>query len=242
MEARKGRRMSQTLLLAKLKASLEASAGDVVFGMEDGTVSIFGLVFGVAATTNDQSAVLIAGASGAVAAAVSMMAGTYLDAETSQDQARMLDARTAADMKSDLGAVVGRITQRLQLAGLAHEQTAIASDFLSSQPAILRAFVMALADPAAGSKGSALVRSLWMLIADFLAAAIPILPFAFLPVPQGRVVSAVVTTLLLVALGVRRARIGGRNILRTVIETVLIGVAAALAGVGIGVEISRLFS
>jgi VIT1/CCC1 family predicted Fe2+/Mn2+ transporter len=234
--------MSQTSALARLKASLQTSAGDVVFGMEDGTVSIFGLVFGVAATTNDQSAVLIAGASGAVAAAVSMMAGTYLDAETNEDQAKVLDARLAADLKSDLGAVVGRITQRLGAAGLTREQTAIASDFLSSQPAVLKAFAVALADPASGSTDSALVRSLWMLIADFLAAAIPILPFAFLPVAQGRVVSAAVTTLLLVSLGVGRARIGDRNTLRTVIETVSIGIAAALAGVGIGLGISHLFS
>jgi VIT1/CCC1 family predicted Fe2+/Mn2+ transporter len=220
--------MAQAPLLARLMASLEASAGDVVFGMEDGTVSIFGLVFGVAATTNDQSAVLIAGASGAVAAAVSMMAGTYLDAETSED------------LKNDLGAVVGRVTQRLQAAGLGREQAATASNFLSSQPAILQSFAMALAHPAGGSKDNALVRSLWMLVADFLAAAIPILPFAFLTVPQGRIVSAGITTLLLIALGIGRARIGGRNMLRTVIETVAIGVAAALAGVGIGVGISRL--
>jgi vacuolar iron transporter family protein len=232
--------MNQTALLARLKASLQSSAGDVVFGMEDGTVSIFGLVFGVAATTNDQSAVLIAGASGAVAAAVSMMAGTYLDAETNEDQAKVLDARIAADLKSDSSAVVDRITQRLQGAGLAQEQAAIVSNFLSSQPTILKSFAAALAHPAGGSKDSALVRSLWMLVADFLAAAIPILPFAFHPVPQGRIVSAGITTLLLIALGIGRARIGGRSTLRTVIETVAIGVAAALAGVGIGVGISRL--
>jgi len=232
--------MSRIPILAKLKASLEASAGDVVFGMEDGTVSIFGLVFGVAATTNDQSAVLIAGASGAVAAAVSMMAGTYLDAETSEDQAKVLNSRIAADLKSDSGAVVGRVTQRLETTGLTQEQAVIASSFFSSQPAILKALAVALADPASGSTDSALVRSLWMLIADFLAAAIPILPFAFLPVREGRVVSAGITTLLLVALGIGRARIGGRNTLRTVIETVSIGIAAALAGVGIGVGISRL--
>ena len=232
--------MGQIPIVARLKASLQASAGDVVFGMEDGTVSIFGLVFGVAATTDNQSAVLIAGASGAVAAAVSMMAGTYLDAETSEDQAKMLDQRIAADLKNDSGAVVGRIAQRLQAAGLGQEQAAIASNFLSTQPAILKSFAMALAHPSGGSTDSALVRSLWMLVADFLAAAIPILPFAFLPVPQGRIVSAGITTLLLIALGIGRARIGGRNILRTVIETVAIGVAAALAGVGIGVGISRL--
>jgi VIT1/CCC1 family predicted Fe2+/Mn2+ transporter len=233
--------MTRTPLLARLKASLETSAGDVVFGMEDGTVSIFGLVFGVAATTNDQSAVLVAGASGAVAAAVSMMAGTYLDAETSQDQAKRLDTRITTELQVDPVSVVGRIAQRLQAAGLASEQTTIASRFLSSQPAVLKAFAMALANPASGSRDSALVRSLWMLVADFFAAAIPILPFAFLPVPEGRIVSGGVTTLLLVALGVGRARIGGRSTLRTVIETVSIGITAALAGVGIGVAISRLF-
>jgi len=95
--------MSKASLWQRVRSSLQASAGEVVFGMEDSTVSIFGLVFGVAATTTDQKAVLIAGA-------------------------------------------------------------------------------------------------------EFLAAAIPILPFGFLAVPQGRVVSATVTTLLLVALGVGRPR------------------------------------
>jgi vacuolar iron transporter family protein len=67
-----------------LKSSLADAAGTIVFGMEDGTVSIFGLIFGVAVTTNDGVAILVAGTSGAVAAAVSMMAGAYLDTETSQ--------------------------------------------------------------------------------------------------------------------------------------------------------------
>ena len=53
--------MNEASLWARLKTSLQASAGEIVFGMEDGTVSIFGLVFGVAATTTDQKAVLIAG-------------------------------------------------------------------------------------------------------------------------------------------------------------------------------------
>ncbi len=40
--------------LQRLHASLVKSAGTVVFGMEDGTVSIFGLIFGVAATTSSR--------------------------------------------------------------------------------------------------------------------------------------------------------------------------------------------
>jgi vacuolar iron transporter family protein len=47
---------------------------------------------------------------------------------------------------------------------------------------------------------------------------------------------------LLIALGVGRARIAKRGTISTVIETVSIGVAAALAGVAISVLIDRGFS
>ncbi|MDR3407491.1 MAG: VIT1/CCC1 transporter family protein, partial [Methylovirgula sp.] len=68
------------------KALLQRFSRHNCLWYEDGTVSIFGLIFGVAATTTSTKAVLIAGASGAVAAAVSMMAGVYLDAETTRDE------------------------------------------------------------------------------------------------------------------------------------------------------------
>jgi VIT1/CCC1 family predicted Fe2+/Mn2+ transporter len=233
--------MRETSWPGRLRASLAASAGQVVFGMEDGTVSIFGLVFGVAATTNDQSAVLIAGASGAVAAAVAMMAGTYLDVETRRDQARVLTARIESDLRSGSAAVLEGVTQRLQAAGMPQDQAAIVSNFLSSQPTILKGVATALTAPADSdlSQGP-LVQSLWMLIADFFAAAVPILPFGFLPVPQGRAISGIVTMLLLIGLGIGRGLIGQRNIFRTVVETVSIGLAAALAGVAIGIGIAHL--
>jgi vacuolar iron transporter family protein len=226
-------------LWQQLKASFAASAGQVVFGMEDGTVSIFGLVFGVAATTNDRAAVLVAGASGAVAAAVSMMAGTYLDVETNRDQARVMASRINANLQNGSATVIDDVARRLTAAGLSSDQTTSFSSFLSSQPAVLKSLATALTTSSdAHVSQSPLVQSLWMLVADFLAAAIPILPFAFLPVSEGRVVSGTVTTLLLIGLGIGRGLIGGRNILRTMIETVAIGVAAALAGVAIGLWIS----
>ena len=86
-----------TAICVRISASFKASFGDIVFGMEDGTVSIFGLVFGVAASTSDRRVVLVAGMTGAIAAAVSMMAGAYLDAETARDQARAERLRAAVD-------------------------------------------------------------------------------------------------------------------------------------------------
>jgi hypothetical protein len=40
-------------LIERIRRSFAASVGSIVFGMEDGTVSIFGLVFGVAAAAPD---------------------------------------------------------------------------------------------------------------------------------------------------------------------------------------------
>ena len=53
----------------KVRNSLNESIGEIVFGMVDGTVSIFGLVFGLAAGAGNSHEVLLAGATGAAAAA-----------------------------------------------------------------------------------------------------------------------------------------------------------------------------
>src|SRR5262249_50212825 len=102
--------MTIAATLQRLHSSFSASAGSIVFGMEDGTVSIFGLIFGVGATTSDAKTVLIAGATGAVAAAVSMMAGAYLDVETTRDAANA--ARAAVQSAaSSVTSLAGRLTQ-----------------------------------------------------------------------------------------------------------------------------------
>jgi vacuolar iron transporter family protein len=223
-------------MLQQLHRSFQNSAGTVVFGMEDGTVSIFGLIFGVAATTSNPKTVLIAGASGAVAAAVSMMAGSYLDIETTRDKAKA--SRLAAPSAAEAAA---SLPPRLAKAGLSPHLADALTVAVKDNPAAIGGLWLAL-DGAADTPLNPVEQALWMLFADFLAAAVPIVPFVVLPVAQARIVSAVVTLLLLVGLGVGRARVGGRDAIRTVCETVLIGVAAALAGVGISVLIDRLFA
>ena len=225
----------------RLRSSLAVSAGTVVFGMEDGTVSIFGLIFGVAATTSDPKTVLIAGASGAVAAAVSMMAGVYLDAETTRDAIAAKRAAAQSALTHDVSSVATSLMERLTKAGLTPQQATALSGAVQNDRNALGALLQALQ----GTSDTTLnpwEQALWMLLADFLAAAVPILPFVFLAVAQARIVSGAVTLLLLVALGIGRARIAKRDELRTIAETVAIGIAAALAGVFISVVIDRGFT
>jgi VIT1/CCC1 family predicted Fe2+/Mn2+ transporter len=222
--------------LARVKRSFRASAANIVFGMEDGTVSIFGLVFGVAATTSDGSSILIAGASGAAAAAVAMMAGAYLQVETARDSALKRGARSAVET----GGETPELAETLRVAGLDPRGIAALVRCVKDDDAAAAGLVSLLKGTGPESEQNPLEQSLWMLVADFFSAAVPILPFAIAPVAEARYISVAVTLALLVALGAGRARVAGLGLVRTIAETVLIGLAAALAGVGIGLFISHV--
>ena len=175
-------------MLQRLHHSFQNSAGTIVFGMEDGTVSIFGLIFGVAATTSNPKTVLIAGASGAVAAAVSMMAGAYLDIETTRDKAKA--ARLSAPSVAEAAV---SLPPRLVKAGLSERQADALTVAVKNSPDAVGGLWLAL-DGAADTPLNPVEQALWMLFADFLAAAVPIVPFVILPVAQARrIVSAIVT-------------------------------------------------
>jgi VIT1/CCC1 family predicted Fe2+/Mn2+ transporter len=232
--------MTIALKLSDLKASLAESAGTIVFGMEDGTVSIFGLIFGVAATTNDSVAILVAGTTGAAAAAVSMMAGAYLDAETSQDEAKANRESLQSDLTADPASAGTLVVSRLAAAGLAPDLSSALAGAVQHDPEAQKGLLFALQAAPEATK-SPLVQALWMLFADFLSAAVPILPFVLFPAPKARMVSAVVTLALLILLGYCRAKIAKSSVLKTVAKTVSIGIAAAVVGVGIGVFIEHAF-
>jgi VIT1/CCC1 family predicted Fe2+/Mn2+ transporter len=214
--------------------SFSDSFGDIVFGMEDGTVSIFGLVFGVAASSTSSSAVLLAGATGAIAAAVSMMAGTYLDVSTTRDQTQVQIAHEKAEIEQKPQEEYQEVTQRLRAAGFTEKDTATVLEVLQHTPNALLRFETAFELQKSTVQQNPWVQATWMFVADLIAASIPVIPFAVLPLASARIISVIVTAILLILLGVGRGIVGKRNVLVTIVETVGIATAAALAGFLIG--------
>ena len=168
-------------LMGRVRDPFEASVGSIVFGMEDGTVSIFGLVFGVAFAAPDSHAVLLAGATRAVAAAVFMMAGTFLDVESTNDQAaaRLAEART--HYESDPEADDEAAHRRLVAAGFASPDADTFLQIVGKYPAT-RLKIEAAVDLGVGdaTRQNPVAQSAWMFVTDLVAAAIPVIPFAFL--------------------------------------------------------------
>jgi vacuolar iron transporter family protein len=245
MMARRRRRASTLLamsetqvaggLSARIAESFQASVGDIVFGMEDGAVSIFGLVFGVAAVSNDSQAVVLAGATGAVAAAVSMMAGAYLEAQSVRDRARAEIEAKREELARDPDAVRARIAARLQGLGFTDDEAGVVVVALTREPATALAYEEAvelrLGDEA---RQDPRAHAAWMFGSDVLAAAIPVIPFIVLPLDTARLVSLVITTALLVVLGIGRGIVAHRDVVVTTLQTLAVAAAAAVAGVLIG--------
>jgi VIT1/CCC1 family predicted Fe2+/Mn2+ transporter len=226
---------SSGTLAQRIKDLLLASAGNIVFGMEDGTVSIFGLVFGVAASAPSSHAVLLAGATGAAAAAVSMMAGTYLDVSTANDRAQAEQKRKQQDIEQRTAREAQNVDTRLSAAGFTTaERTAVVSALEAHPDTWLQVASAVELDVGDAQRQSPRVQSLWMFVADLFAAAIPVIPFAFLPLGPARQLSVIMTLCLLILLGIGRARVAQTKLVPTILQTVGIATAAAAAGLLVG--------
>jgi len=221
--------------LQAVEKSFYDSIGDIVFGMEDGTVSILGLVFGVASSTTSSSVVLLAGATGAISAAVSMMAGTFLDVESTNDQAKAKLAHEQMEIETNLEGEKQEVRDRLRTAGFNDQDTAAIVDALARHPkALLQVEAASELQFGSTEQKNPFVQSAWMFISDLFASSVPVIPFALLPLGTARLVSLIITAILLLLLGVGRGLVGGRNVMLTALQTLGIATAAALAGFLIG--------
>jgi VIT1/CCC1 family predicted Fe2+/Mn2+ transporter len=223
--------------------SFVSALGSIVFGMEDGTVSIFGLVFGVAASAANSQTVLLAGATGAISAAVSMMAGTYLDVSTERDQAQAEIAEEKEEIEKKPEQAAHEVRDGLLRAGFAQADAETVLTIIQRTPgAMLKDETAFKLQIGIAADQNPWVQSIWMFVTDLFAAFVPVLPFAFLPLGRARTLSLVVTTLLLLLLGVGRGIIGHKKVIVTALQTLLIGAAAGAAGLLVGSLITGHFN
>jgi VIT1/CCC1 family predicted Fe2+/Mn2+ transporter len=164
-----------------------------------------------------------------------MMAGTYLDVVSVRDRSAALRAEARRRIARDNAPDARRAEERLRRAGFSDAEAGATAAALSRHPDAMLEFVAAF-DLGLGSEASESpwAHAAWMFVADLVAAATPVVPFALLEMDAARAASLVTTTLLLVALGLGRARITHRNVVVTMIQTLAIAVAAAIAGIVIG--------
>ena len=234
--------MALSLNLKTLKKSFYASIGEIVFGMEDGTVTIFGLVAGVAITASSSTQVLLAGATGAISSAISMMCGVFLDLQSDHDQERIKEKKRFVSIQNEPGKAADLFLLKLSNAGISQQTIRTIQSEIVGDTSKLIALDSVFDSQGSDTPDSPFSHACWMFISNALSALTPVIAFAFWPLVTARWISLLMTLALLFLLGFGRAKIGQRAIYPTVIQTVGIATFAAAGGVMIGQLISRGFS
>jgi VIT1/CCC1 family predicted Fe2+/Mn2+ transporter len=230
----------QGAALARLEGRHRAASGNslraAVLGANDGLVSNFSLVMGVAGAQLDNTQILITGLAGLAAGAGSMAMGEWI----SVMNARELFGRQIGIEREELAAFPEEEREELaliyQAKGLSEEQAgALAGQIIASPETALDTLSREeLGIDPTELGGSATVAAGTSFVLFAIGAVVPIVPFIFLSGTAAAVASAALSTLGLFCIGALITLMTGRGVLFSGGRQVLIGLAAAGLTFGIG--------
>lgn len=204
-----------------------------VLGANDGIVSVSSLILGVAASTPEPQAILVAGVAGLVAGAMSMAAGEYISVSSQRDSEQ-------ADIRREKQALVHTPEQELE------ELTEIyRSRGLSAGTAAAVARELTARDPLAahvrdelGLSEALAARPLQAALASCVtfsaAAAVPVLAAILAPATAIIPAVLVVSVIALAILGALGARAGGAQMVPAVVRVVGWGIFAMAITAAVG--------
>jgi len=213
-----------------------------VFGANDGLVSNFSLVLGMAGAGSSPQVVLLAGLAGLLAGALSMAAGEYISVRS---QRELLEAASQELDRPTLRALADQEAEEL---GLVFRARGMAVDQAERRAAALRAGgddQPAGGDSDAGTDaagtdvvGSAVGAAGFSFVSFAAGAAIPILPFLVTTGTAAILAAAIVVGVALFATGATVGVLTGGSLLGRGLRQLGIGAVAALVTYGLG----RLFN
>lgn len=206
-----------------------------VFGANDGLVSNFALIMGVAGGTGAPGVILLAGVAGLVAGAGSMAAGEWVSVRSQRE----LYEREIEVERWELEEFPDDERLELELIyeakGLDSETARTLAEQIMADPEVA---LDTLVREELGLNPADLGSPWGAAIASFLAfaagAVVPLLPFLFTAGPQALVAAALLSALALAAVGTAISVFTGRPVWRSALRMAAIGGGAALVTYLIG--------
>ncbi|MCT0248448.1 VIT family protein [Synechococcus sp. CS-205] len=209
-----------------------------VLGANDGIVSTASLLVGVAAAEADHGAVMLAGAAGLVAGAMSMAAGEYVSVSSQADTERADLARERQELADDAAAELAELTGIYVNRGLEPSLAQEVALQLTRHDA-LGAHARDELGITASLKARPVQAALTSAAMFSIGAALPLATASLLPASRIAAVVSLTSLLFLGVLGGLSARAGGAQVHTAVVRVTVWGAmamaATALIGVLLGV-------
>ena len=211
---------------------------DVIFGANDGLVSILALVAGVYGAITESHPILIAGIAGAVAGAISMGAGAYLSSKSEKEVTEKESDRKGIKRKGTPEEEKENLVRFYQSRGFKRRDAEAVADKVALQVESRDSYTIGEEVGLASEESWPPVKAaLFTGLSFAVVSLIPILPFAFIAVNPAVITAAVASIACLFLVGASKAIFTRQSWVRSGLEMMAIGALASLATYAIGLVI-----
>jgi VIT1/CCC1 family predicted Fe2+/Mn2+ transporter len=206
-----------------------------VFGVNDGLISNFGLVMGIAGTNVEPRFVLLAGIAGLLAGAFSMAAGEYVSVRSQRELYEQQLALEAQELEASPEEEHEELSLIYQAKGIAPDQAnELATQILSNPETAIETLAREELGLDPDSLGSPWIAAFSSFIAFAIGAVIPVIPFLVVHNSTAIVFSAIVCGASLFLVGALISLFTGRNMAYSGFRMVAIGALAAAITFAVG--------
>ena len=212
-----------------------SSIREVVFGAQDGLVSTFAVVAGLAAAGVGHLVVLLGGLVSAVAGVLSMSIGTFLASRAQRQLHEAELERERREIGEHPGEEVAELMAALVARGMARSDAVEVARRVARHPELLLStlaiFELGLAPQRMGSP----VRDAFVMAGAFGGASlVPLVPFLAGHVLPAFALSGALTLVALFGVGVVKARVAGVSAVRSGLEVAALAAASGTLSFGLG--------
>jgi VIT1/CCC1 family predicted Fe2+/Mn2+ transporter len=226
--------------LAKFETRHRSVGGNAlraaVLGGNDGLVSNFSLVMGIAGATAGQTGVLLAGIAGLLAGALSMALGEWISVKSSQELHENQMQLEMEELETNPEGEMKELALINMAKGIPEEQAhQMAADLMKDKNQAYEVLVKEeLGINAEELKGSAIEAAIYSFVLFSIGAIIPVFPFMFTNGMPAIVISVIVSSVGLFLIGSAITLFTGKSIWFSGFRQVIFGLAAAAVTFGIG--------
>lgn len=225
------------------RINLKGKTRDFVFGIQDGLISILGLITGVYGAFGDQpKVVVVTGITGAIAAALSMAAGSLLSAEAERDLllAEISDARS--DFESEPYIAQQSLVVEMEEAGLDKPTSYKVVQLLSKkEDTLFQNFRSMVLDLPGIEDANPITNALVMFFAFILGALFPIVPFLITEGNTAFIWALISTGTALFGMGVIKGYFSKGSMIKSGLKFFVIAVVAGVLSEIIGSLVTLQF-
>jgi vacuolar iron transporter family protein len=212
-----------------------SSIREIVFGAQDGLLSTFVVVAGLAAAGADHLVIMIAGAVSAAAGVLAMSIGTYLSSRALRQVYEAELAHERREIREHPGEEISELIAALAARGMSRGDAVEVGRRIARHPDLLLdmlgLFELGLAPQRLGTP----VRDAFVMALAFGGAAlVPVLPFLASHVMAALSLAAALTVIALFIVGAVKGRAARVSAVRSGLEVVVLGLVSGVIGFGLG--------